>query len=1110
MKALVKLIKNYWPILTIILIELVLFFFNYTPHTYLIGWDNLFPELNFGLNFKRVIFAVWQEYRGLGLEDGLSHAANLPHYLFIYVLSWIFPQNVLRYVFVFSMHCIGGIGMYVLLRYVLKKIAPPHELLYIHVKTFAFIGAIFYQYNFAVVQMFYLPFEPFLVHFAFLPILIVTLLHYFEHPTRKSILFFGLFSFLATPQAHVPTVFLVYILILSIMLITQLIQNRKKAFKPILAIVLITFCTNAYWGLPFTISAIKNSSIIANSKNNQMATDDIFLKNHKYGDFKNTALMRGFDLDYIQYDWQTSQQVMMFAPWKDHLNNISIEFIGWTFFALTISGSFLILKEKRKIMYPFLLIFIFTFLIIGNDIPILNVFSYLLRTYVPLFHNVFRFVFTKFFIAYAFAYTILLVYGLQKISLFLSRLSNKLTLYASIGLILLFLALYNLPSFTGDFVYNRLRTNIPQEYFALFNYLDKESPNSRIAVLPAPWYWAWTQYKWGVINSGFQWFGLAQPTIDRAFDPWSDKNENFYWELSQSLYQSNGANFENLLDKYHIETLLVDKNIINAAYYRALYLDELEKILTKSDKVLKVRTFSSLELYTVKHDKNDVQNFVSLYQKPPNIYPLYQWNDFDNAYHEYGSYISDGNQKIDIYYPFRSLFTGRSQKELGFIVKESSSSYKITTILPKSINNYTLHIPQYDGISITNQKTDFPKISSNDTLIIQLNEKTASSPTDIKIQVSNETNLTIDVPKTHNAYHYDSSTTADLNQPPKSCDELNTGIYEHQQLEEKGEKILRLKSIDSSNCVNIFLPQLPQFQSYLVEIEARHIEGKNLLFTMVNKENRRTILDTYIEPTLLDVNGFFQDYIVIPPLEASGIGYNLSLDNNSIGRVPTINDIKRIKIYPIPYHFLSQMKLTDSSINFQKTLLSTNTISSTHPNPAEYWVTLNMDKLQDLTDPSTLFMVNAVEPLRTSNLQPTLVLSQSFNTGWVAYLLPSCELSVVRCKLANFLPFIFGEQLTNHVLVNNWANGWVLNSCKLWVVGCETGKADLYGVKKLTTHNLPPTTIYIFFWPQILEFVGFGLLPVPFLFLLCKTSSIIQCNPLTLFIRRSFSKILLK
>ena len=61
------------------LIEAVLFIANYTPRTFLVGWDNVMPEFNLKLNYLRALSAVWQDYRGLGTLDGMSHAANLFH-----------------------------------------------------------------------------------------------------------------------------------------------------------------------------------------------------------------------------------------------------------------------------------------------------------------------------------------------------------------------------------------------------------------------------------------------------------------------------------------------------------------------------------------------------------------------------------------------------------------------------------------------------------------------------------------------------------------------------------------------------------------------------------------------------------------------------------------------------------------------------------------------------------------------------------------------------------------------------------------------------------------------------------------------------------------------
>jgi hypothetical protein len=72
-------------ITTLILVSFLLFLTNYKPDSYLIGWDTIMPEFNFPLNFKRSLFSLWQDYRGLGTVDGLSHAANLMHTFYLWL-----------------------------------------------------------------------------------------------------------------------------------------------------------------------------------------------------------------------------------------------------------------------------------------------------------------------------------------------------------------------------------------------------------------------------------------------------------------------------------------------------------------------------------------------------------------------------------------------------------------------------------------------------------------------------------------------------------------------------------------------------------------------------------------------------------------------------------------------------------------------------------------------------------------------------------------------------------------------------------------------------------------------------------------------------------------
>ena len=104
-------------------------------------------------------------------------------------------------------------------------------------------------------------------------------------------------------------------------------------------------------------------------------------------------------------------------------------------------------------------------------------------------------------------------------------------------------------------------------------------------------------------------------------------------------------------------------------------------------------------------------------------------------------------------------------------------------------------------------------------------------------------------------------------------------------------------------------------------------------------------------------------------------------------------------------------------------------VDITHPNPSRYQISINTQKEGD-------------------NLN--LLLFQSYNQGWKAYEIDN--------KFAESFPFIFGKELKDHYLVNNWANGWMLD--------------------KLTNNSSSnkDTNIVIVYWPQYLEFAGFGLL----------------------------------
>src|SRR3989344_70724 len=135
----------------------ILFWINYKPGTYLSGWDNLQTELNPVLAVKRAFFSVWEEYQSFGLTAGMAHAADLPRTVFLWIMSFVIPQNIIRYFYHTLMLLLGGFGMFGLLA------------VFGFSGLLSFLGALFYMLNLGTIQIFYLPYESFSTFFAFLP-----------------------------------------------------------------------------------------------------------------------------------------------------------------------------------------------------------------------------------------------------------------------------------------------------------------------------------------------------------------------------------------------------------------------------------------------------------------------------------------------------------------------------------------------------------------------------------------------------------------------------------------------------------------------------------------------------------------------------------------------------------------------------------------------------------------------------------------------------------------------------------------------------------------------------------------------------------------------------
>ncbi|MBI2023655.1 hypothetical protein HYT01_03790 [Candidatus Giovannonibacteria bacterium] len=1083
---------------------------NFPVGKFFIGWDALSPEFNFWINFKRALFPFWQENYGLGLLGGHGFTATLPHTIITFLLSQFLPLWAIRSVFTFLCLYLGGLGMYILTRKLLGKIDNSF------LPYTALLASLFYMLNLGTLQMFYVQLEAFIVHFAGLPWLFLSAWNMLEHPSRRHILIFAAITFFASVQGFIPSLFISYATALGIFLIVYLLHARsQQASKRAGLVVLITFIINLYWLLPLAYFQFTRSDIYLHSYNNLISTPQFIDINRKYGDFFNVALLKGFLFESYELG------DFILKPWIDYQNHALVGLIGYALFALIIIGFFQVFRAKRWEHKAFALIAVFFFASLATDTPPFSFVTNLLQAISPTYQQAFRATFTKFSVGLAFSYSILFALGIAFLLNILTRFTT-FKHYASLGIIFVFFALltYAYPTFAGNFLYKKLTLDIPQSYFALFDFFNNKG-DGRIADFPQDCPEGWFAYKWGYFGSGFYWYAVQQPFLSRTFDVWSNYNENYYWEVSQALREEKYEKVELLFDKYHVNWILYDPNLSFCRNQKSVFTHQgLIDYLAQSKTFAVAKTFSEANMLpiTIYERKKPYTSFVQTTSKLPTIGPAYQWNDSDTAYLNYGNYEYDKNNP-DAYFPFRSLFTKRKNQEKEFSLSQQKDWTVFETSLPKNFSGYALtmkpyidveqsipvHIrilPTTNGIYELYASLQFPQMYLDGVRIgynvqeIKLGEIKTSTLNKTKLLIDGEraqaknpenniyevifyftlTNtvtmldeqdtvlfawtdeqdiayqqqiaspfslvlpsykngdVTVYIPKiAQKTYGVNHLLNANKT-IPTSCN--RPGILQQKPTYEVGNEgdntFLRLINRESNQCIVLNASDLITSFGYLLEVQTRNVQGNQLKLSITNK-NKTVYNDTFI-----DSNDRFRYYsYVVPPSFANDVGYDIRIENSSENRFEAVNDIGDIRIWAMPYNFLKNLQLISpqiADIGENKNL----TVHVAHPNETTYVIT----PVDDLSD-------------------ATLLLSQSFDPGWKAYAMKQ-ESGIMNYGQMAF-PFFFGSELKDHVLVNNWANGWNLNN--------EAIKQSSNG------------QIVIVYLPQYLEYLGFAALFAPFIFI---------------------------
>jgi len=1101
------------------MIFILIILINFPFGKWFIGWDALSPELNFALNFKRALTAVWQENYGLGTMTGHGFAATLPHTAITWFFSLFVPTYAVRAVFTFFCLYLGGLGMLFLSTKILLNTMAQKKRIVAIAPHIGLLSALWYIGNLGTMQIFYVQLESFIAQFALLPWAFVLSIAYLQTGKKKWLLAYAGAIFIGSIQGFIPSLFVSFMLVMTLFLGGFVLKTKR--LKTVLFILIITLCINLYWLLPVFVHQTTQGKDFLRAYNNITTTDDFIAKNQKYGTIASVALLKSFYLD------TKDSTDFSFAPWIKHYDQPLIVLTAWSFFAISLLGvawcGKRILKrnvETNDFGVFFVLGFGVLFVLLATGAPVFAQITNILQVILPTFKQAFRSTFTKFGVVFIFHFALFITIGLGVLFDQLLRKSKKpaMAMIAFVA-VLTALILITIPLFRGNLLYKKLALSVPHNYFDVMNFFNAKPAAGRIADFPQGCSEGWYGYNWGYFGSGFMWYGVKQPFLSRTFDVWSRNNENYFWQVSQVLKKRDYKGLDAIMEKYNVSWILYDPNFLHCRSSKAFYDQfELTKHLDSSPLYTLAGEYDSpdtrpIRIYQYKGSTNT--SYVGAIVNAPNIGPRFTYTD--TVFHD-SDYLTRDKQAYETYYPYANAFTKRAallQDNASLTIDKDTISVK--TQLPQNVANYTLRLPAFSEIqkvvpirlSVESERKDTQKVAlellmpklmidgvainegsarkkdlanglSNATIgsgIWYINGEQISSDAVgekgyLELYLSTKNNNRIELLSATGApliswesqsdtwflNHLDKTMTVVLTQLgnglltttiPKVFDDKTYGLtvfgnklsnyvsipcnrdekyisrYQTSTTDDSG--VIQMLSQNRRDCLRISLPEIDSSVAYMMEVRSQTIRGEKPVLRVLDKSAQ-----LHIQTPLATTNKMQTFYHIINSGAPFDKGYVIEFENKSYSNNESISNFGGLAMWHIPLDFIQQIRLDN---NAATRTASQESVQSKRVNEIVYEVTFD----------------------KSIKENTTLTLRQGYHAGWSAYVIGNTNTQTHF--LQRYMPFLFGSRLRDHVLVNGWANGWVIESSK-----CTNG-----------------CTIIVLFWPVYLLVFGYIVLIVTFL-----------------------------
>lgn len=444
---------------------------------------------------------------------------------------------------------------------------------------------------------------------------------------------------------------------------SQAVKNLKKYRK----------LTRAFfWIIPVFYFTISQPDLVTSSKINSFSTPEIQEFNKATGSIRDVPLMKGFWFDYLDLNQDGKFEYLM-QPWRDHILDKKTQVLGYILFVTSVAGLVIHGFSKRfKWRFSPLIFFVAAYFMLATTNPPLGFVYSFLADNISLFDEMFRSVFTKWSIPFGLVIAFGIGSAINLICSISKRRVGSVVALLVVPFVLLASVWFVKPAYKEDLIHRYMRINIPNEYFEMFGYFKSKPEQSRIAHFPVYSFWGWSFYDWpqgqphggggadwDYRGSGFLWYGIKQPILDRAFDVWSQQDESFYHQVSYALSADDIELLGKVLDKYDVSYILFDESII---------VPNSDKKLLKNEETQKMlidlgwRVDWQTGFLTVYESSDSSSSFVDVKNATPTFESTSKVRR-DLAYSQIGDYWTAKRGNGSFYYPFQNLLADAAIRE---------------------------------------------------------------------------------------------------------------------------------------------------------------------------------------------------------------------------------------------------------------------------------------------------------------------------------------------------------------------------------------------------------------------------------------------------------------